>query len=78
MFTCPICESPAQDVSERAVDSSTVKCPKCPTFKITGTARETIRTKPLEVRAAILQAAIERAGLGKVPEVDSFNLGHSG
>lgn len=71
---CPICELPAEEALPRMGDFAEFICDDCGRYRITGTALETIRTKDITNRRALLERAkaIAAAEGKHIPEINSY------
>ena len=68
---CPVCDGPAQDITEPGFDGKSVKCDECGRYNFTGTAMPRFEKLSQEERKDALHKAKRFAKTGLRPVIDS-------
>ena len=68
---CPVCDVPAQDITEPGFDRKSVKCNECGCYDFTGTAMPRFEKLSQEERKDALHKTKRFAKTGLRPVIDS-------
>ena len=75
-MNCPVCNSPAQDITPEAYDGKAFRCFSCGEYDIVGSVYEPGALKALDLsrRKDALARAQLQALIGKRPRITTYDL----